>query len=213
MAEDHDTRTERYARRLTQLAFGAALAWGTGSALAKPTDGDVGEQSGQASVRPLNAADTELLTALHATNRAEIEAGKLGAEQAGDPLVKRYAEMIMRDHGSADEKVFVLARSRDVVLRSPEPHGESERTRKDAEHRAPMNELRAKQGTAFDQQFTAVMVEGHREAIQTVRDGLASTTDLEMKELLTALLLTLEKHLASAEALQNKVDAASEPAP
>lgn len=133
-----------------------------------------------------DAAVAPVLNKLHHSNQKEVHMGQEARAKGQSEAVKEYGATLERDHTAADEKVAALARKRNIELTDP-PAG-------DPKHALPL-------GESFDKDFAKMMVDDHKKDIATVKAERDKTTDPELKELLGDLLPTLEKHLATAEAL------------
>jgi putative membrane protein len=128
-----------------------------------------------------------VLTKLHHSNQKEVHMGQEAKTKGHSPAVKEYGATLERDHTAADEKVAALARKQNIELPPPPA--------------PPKHEMPA--GEAFDKHFAKMMVDDHTKDIATVKAARDSATDPELKELLTDLLPTLEKHLETARTLAN----------
>jgi predicted outer membrane protein len=133
-----------------------------------------------------DAAVAPVLNKLHHSNQKEVHMGQEAKAKGQSEAVKEYGATLERDHTAADEKVAALARKRNIELSDPPPGHASHEL-------AP--------GEGFDKQFAKMMVDDHKKDIASVKAEHDKTTDPELKELLAHLLPTLEKHLATAEAL------------
>jgi putative membrane protein len=133
-----------------------------------------------------DAAIAPVLNKLHHSNQKEMHMGQEAKAKGQSEAVKEYGATLERDHTAADEKVAALARKRNIELTDPPAS--------DPAH-APAP------GEGFDKHFAKMMVDDHKKDIASVKAEHDKTTDAELKELLSDLLPTLEKHLATAEAL------------
>jgi putative membrane protein len=133
-----------------------------------------------------DAEVAKVLNKLHHSNQKEMKMGQEAKEKGQTEAVKDYGATLERDHTAADEKVAALARKRAIELADP-PAEE------------PGHVLAP--GEGFDKHFSKMMVDDHKKDIESVKAERDKTTDPEVKELLSDLLPTLEKHLQIAEAL------------
>jgi putative membrane protein len=133
-----------------------------------------------------NSEIAPVLNELHHSNQKEMHMGQEAKEKGNLPTVKEYGATLERDHTAADEKVAALARKRNIELTDP-----------------PANEPKhvMAPGVTFDKEFAKMMVDDHHKDIAKVKAESQKTTDTELKQLLDDLLPTLEKHLATAQAL------------
>jgi putative membrane protein len=141
----------------------------------------------------------EVLGKLHHANQMEIEAGKLAQHKGVSKGVKDYGKMLVKDHTAADKKVMTLARQLQVEPESPPGMADDKL----------MEAAKNATGPAFDQAFAAAMVEDHSKDIAEVTSARDATSNPRLKQLLTELVPTLEKHRQVAQKL---VDASAAPA-
>jgi len=71
-------------------------------------------------------------------------------------------------------------------------------------HENKMDQLQKMTGKDFDRAFAQMMVNGHREAIEMVKDARSTVQNAEVKSLLEQLLPTLQKHEDMANDILNK---------
>lgn len=131
----------------------------------------------------------EVLGKLHHSNQKEIEMGRLAKENGRSQQVKDFGDTLVNDHTAADEKVAALARKKEIDLSAATP---------------PMENAKdvLEPGPDFDKHFRDRMLEDHKKDIESVKSARDQTSDQDLKELLTELLPTLEKHRDTAEALK-----------
>jgi len=149
----------------------------------------------------LSAADLHMLSVLHSTNLMEIEMGKMANTKATRPAIKRYGQTLAADHQKADREVLALARARGATLpehATPVDDAEQEQMNQDM---ATMNHVKSLTGSAFDQAFLAMMVDGHARALAKVDAGATATTDAKVKALLLKIKPALQKHHDRAKEL------------
>jgi putative membrane protein len=129
---------------------------------------------------------TAVLGKLHESNQKEVHMGQDARQNGKSQGVKDFGATLERDHTAADEKVMALARKRNIELPTAPP-----------QHAMPP-------AANYDEQFASMMVDDHKKDIDEVKKARDTTTDTELKGLLTDLLPTLEKHLQTAESLSAK---------
>lgn len=122
---------------------------------------------------------------------AEVHAGNTGKSQATNPRVKKYADMLVKDHSAANEKVKILAASKNVVLP----------TTVDDMHKQMMAETSEKKGNDFDKAFMQQMVKDHEEDIRKFEDAQGKEQDSAIITFIKGTLPVLRKHLDSANAI------------
>ena len=123
---------------------------------------------------------------------SEIVLGQLALSKAGDG-VKSFAQTLVDDHTRAKAQASSVAEKLGVT--PPDgvaPEAEQELTK-----------LQRLSGVAFDQEFVRYMVDDHEKDIAKFRDEAANGGG-DARQLASASLPVLEKHLQMATALQAK---------
>lgn len=123
---------------------------------------------------------------------AEVHAGNTAKSQATNPRVKKYGDMLVKDHSAANEKVKLLAASKNVVLP----------TTVDDMHKQMMADASAKKGNDFDKAFMQQMVKDHEEDIRKFEDAQGREKDSAIVTFIKGTLPVLRKHLDSAKAIE-----------
>ena len=121
----------------------------------------------------------------------EIQAGKLAQEKASSKAVKDYGKTLVKDHQESDKKVLATAKQLKVELPKDMP------PMKDP----MMEKAMAASGPEFDRTFAEAMLEDHNRDIQKTSEARDSTTNPQLKKLLTGIVPTLEKHRDMAQKL------------
>jgi len=127
----------------------------------------------------------DVLNKLHESNQKEIEAGKIAQKQGQSKEVRDYGKMLVKDHTAADKKVTGLAKKEKIPLTANEPG---------------VDEMKSmKAGASFDDKFARDMVDDHKKDVAEVSEARNNTTDDQLKQLLSDLLPTLQKHEDTAQ--------------
>ena len=126
---------------------------------------------------------------------AEVELSAAAAERAESADVRRFAQMMLTDHGKANGEVRALASEKNVTL----PTGLK------AEHQAKAQELKGLSGAAFDRAYVDTMVNDHIKAVDLFSRQAASAADPDLQAFASKTLPTLQKHLDSIKAIQAKL--------
>lgn len=122
---------------------------------------------------------------------AEVEAGKLAQEKGVGEDVKAFADMMVKDHSAANEKLKTLAASKKISV-SPDA---------DLIDKAKAMILELRGAKSFDQAYANNQVKAHEAAIELFQDYSNSGEDAELKSFASATLPTLQAHLEKAKAL------------
>lgn len=129
-------------------------------------------------------ATAEVLGKLHASNRKEIDMGKMAQKSGQSKEVKDFGKTLVKDHTAADKKVLGLAKKQKIELPAPPPMQHDDMT-----------------GADFDKKFAQSMLDDHKKDVSEATAARDSTADTELKKLLTDLVPTLQKHLDTAQKL------------
>jgi putative membrane protein len=143
--------------------------------------------SGAAPVgKPLD--DMQFVKQATESGRMEIRAAQEALPQLKDPALKQVAEMLVGDHGGANERLGKLAETKGWPVPGPA---------------APMSAPPS--GTAssdFDAKFTAEMIAGHERSVALYRAQAAGGEDKDLRRYAKETLPTIEKHLTELRRLQ-----------
>ena len=125
-------------------------------------------------------------------NSAEVRFAELATTKAQSPRVKEYAQMLVRDHKEALEKLRDLREAR-MATSTPQGQPQQNRPAKDADvqlttqHQQTLDRLSGLSGAEFDREFINLMVRNHRDAIrmfetQTRAHGMPAKKQTDAKQ-------------------------------
>ena len=118
-------------------------------------------------------ADRDFVRELTEAGNAEVQLGKLASERAASASVKQFAQMLVKDHTAAGDKLRQIATTHNLSIGD---------VGVDAEHSKLMTTLSPLKGAEFDREFISAMVDGH----ENVVDKLQTRVD-ERDRVATAL--------------------------
>jgi putative membrane protein len=121
---------------------------------------------------------------------AEVELAKLAKDRASNPRVKNFAEMMIKDHSAANNKLQTIARDKSVTL--PSTLGK---------HQDHLEDLSKKNGAEFDKAYMKMMVNGHEDVVRDFEKCSQNGTDPDVKTFASQTLPTVRMHLDSAKAI------------
>jgi putative membrane protein len=168
-------------------------------ATTKPgTAGTAGAPQDTTAAKPTMGADTMFMKTAAMDGMAEVEHGKLAAQNAAASEVKHFAQRMVDDHGKANAELKSLASQKNVTLASE----------LDAKHKAMQDKLSKLNGPAFDRAYMAHMAVAHKEAVTLFQREAKTGKDAETKAFAEKTLPTLQAHLKMALDLsaKNKTD-------
>lgn len=152
---------------------------------------------------PKNLSDPEVAHVAVTANTIDIELARLAKERSEDPKVEQFAESMIADHGTVNERAAKLAQRLGVT---PEDNAVSRSLREAAEKaRDRLDDL---EGKAFDRAYIEREVLYHQTVIDALDDLLLpSTENAELKQLLEQVRPALVAHLEHAKQVQKSLGA------
>ncbi|HEY4337692.1 MAG TPA: DUF4142 domain-containing protein [Puia sp.] len=121
----------------------------------------------------------------------EVTLGHLAETNGANAGVKRFGEMMVRDHSKGGETLRGLAASKRIVM--PDTLSvQQEKERKD---------LEKKHGAAFDKAYVKMMVDDHKEDISEFQRAATNANDPDIRALAAANIPILQQHLDSVQNL------------
>jgi putative membrane protein len=151
--------------------------------------------------KPLAEGDKKFVETAAKDGKAEVDLGQLALTKAKKQTVKDFAQLMVDDHGKANEELMALASTKGLDLAAPANAGATDPAADPAmaDKRAALDKLT---GSKFEKQYVATMVEAHEKAVALFREQSTSGMDPELKDWAAKTLPKLEEHLAHAKALK-----------
>jgi putative membrane protein len=125
---------------------------------------------------------------------AEVDLGKLAEQKSTDPRVKSFAEMMVKDHSAANQKLESLASSKQITL--PQSLSTADAATK--------TKLEALSGESFDKSYVEAQLKGHEKTVQLLKKEISSGQDADAKAFAQSVLPTVEHHLQAVRSLANE---------
>jgi putative membrane protein len=149
--------------------------------------------SNAASAMTVDSPDDFMTTAAR-DGLAEVELGKLAAQKATDPEVKKFAQMMVDEHTKANNELKTLAGQKNVTL--PTDLGN---------HQSDLDELKNASGADFDRGYVKLMVNAHEKDVEAFQAQADKSADPEVKAFAAKTLPTLKKHLESIQTISGRI--------
>ena len=147
---------------------------------------------------PMTLTDDQILYVLHAANLAEMDQARVAEKKAKNPRVKRFASMMLKDHGEADAKGNEVAKK---VRASLAPSEVSNRLESDAKQMTAS--ITTDTAKDFDRTYIDAQAKEHRAVLDAIdRELLPAAKTTEVKEILQTVRPKIEGHLREAEDIQ-----------
>lgn len=184
----------------------AATGSDTGSANSADTAGAAGS-SGSAdsadtgsagSATAASFSDPQIAAIVVAANQVDIDAGNLAAKKTKNPEVKKFAELMVKDHTAVNKSAVDLV----TKLKVTPEESETSKTLKQggADNIARLEKL---EGAEFDKAYIDNEVDYHAAVIGVLKNTLIpSAQNAELKAALTGVAPAFDAHLAHAQQVQ-----------
>ena len=119
----------------------------------------------------------------------EVESSRLALEQRSSQETRKFARMMIDDHGKTNQELATLARSKSLRASAD----------LDNYHQEKLDELRHVEGAEFDVKYRQCQIKAHDEAIALFERASRECKDAELKAFATRLLPTLRDHRAQLD--------------
>jgi putative membrane protein len=139
-------------------------------------------------------ATKKFVTTAAMTDMFEIRAGQLALRKADTPAFQDFAGMTIADHTKTSQQLKPMAASLPGVQLPVDLDGALKQK---------IDQLGSLSGAAFESQYKAEQVSGHKEAVALFERYANSGDNPELKSWAANTLPTLRRHLEHAEALPN----------
>jgi putative membrane protein len=127
--------------------------------------------AGEADRTAVHDSEKDFINHVLSDGTAEVELGKMAAERASNPEVKRFAQMMVDDHTKAGTELKAIATKYGV---QPMP-------KVDDKHQDLMERLSKLRGAQFDREYIDAMVDDHQNAVDSLQSRVDSTAPLKDK--------------------------------
>ncbi|GAB3933507.1 DUF4142 domain-containing protein [Mucilaginibacter myungsuensis] len=115
---------------------------------------------------------------------AEVALAKLALQKSANAQVKEFANMMIADHGKANEELMALAKAKNITL----PATVSEDKQKEAD------DMAKKMGNDFDKAYADAMVKDHEKTVKMFEHQATVAKDPDLKAFVDKTLPTLKMH-------------------
>ena len=166
-------------------------------------DGATAGTSGTADQR----ADLAFVRKHVAMGEHEIALGKLAQQKGTHPEVKRFGEMMVRDHQLAGQELKqILAQSTTGTA------GETARDNAaDADdHQEKMEDMQKLSGKEFDQKYIDQMVDDHQKAVDDLEGKAENSDNAAVKQWAAKTLPKVQQHLERAKTIKETLENAGD---
>ncbi|MBK9983711.1 MAG: DUF4142 domain-containing protein [Saprospiraceae bacterium] len=144
---------------------------------------------------PKDEKDALFMVKAAEMNDQDIRMGQLAQQRGMTNDVKALGKMMENDHSKAMTDLTAMANRKYINIPTV-PTEDSKQA---------YNKLNEKTGIDFDKAYTALVVNGHTDAIDLYEKASSSCTDVEIKSWAQSMLPGLHTHLDQAMAAQQRL--------
>ncbi len=133
----------------------------------------------------VSADDAKFATTAAAGGMAEVEIAKLAESKTQNAQIKDFAQMMVTDHGKANDELMGIAKTKNITLPAT----------LDADHQKKMDDLSKMSGKDFDKAYVDAMVDGHKKTLSLMQDEAKNGKDADLKAFAAKTAPTVQMHL------------------
>ncbi|HEY4325367.1 MAG TPA: DUF4142 domain-containing protein [Mucilaginibacter sp.] len=126
---------------------------------------------------------------------AEVALGKLAASKTTNAKIKDFANMMVTDHGKANDELMGIAKTKNMMLPM----------NVDSDHQKKMDDLSAKTGTDFDKAYVDAMIDGHKKTLDLMNDEAKDGKDADLKAFAAKTAPVVQKHLDAIKQIHDSM--------
>jgi putative membrane protein len=178
------------------LALALALPAGAQTGGSGSSGASAPSSPSQRSAARATSEDHEMLEDLAHAHLAEIEASRIALDKTRNASVRSFAQQMIDEHGQALQELQQLGQKKQLSVP----------TETDFQHKAIAAALRLLSGDTFDRQYIRqVGVNDHRRSVDLLMKMQQSARDPELQAHAGKLLPGVQRHLAQAREMQQKM--------
>ena len=147
----------------------------------------------------LSSSDQHFIMEAAKGNKAEVELGQVVAQKTSNPQVKKFAQLMVKDHTQALNQLQELAEKKKVTLPSDLPDDA-----KDLE-----SKINSASGQDLDKTYMDAMVQDHEKDVQEFKDASKDVEDKDVKQWASSTLPILQQHLQRAKQVDSRLGGGS----
>lgn len=145
------------------------------------------------------AGDREFIEEHVAMGESEVALGQLAAQKGTHAEVKRFGELMVREHRAAGQEL------KQIHARLPVDDRRAAGTDARDEHKDALDELQGLSGREFDRKYMDLMVEHHEEAVNDL-ERKAENGSAEVRQWASSTLPKVQQHLVQAKTIKETLD-------
>ena len=123
----------------------------------------------------------------------EVELGKLALSKTHIASLKKFAQMMVDDHGKANDELKAIAQKKNITL--PDAP--------DNDHKQKIADLEKKQGKDFDKAYVEAMIDGHKKTLDLMEKEAKDGKDADLKAFAEKTAPTVKMHLEAIKRIHD----------
>ena len=147
---------------------------------------------GQEKSAKLTAKDTAFIMEAADGGMAEVELGKVAAQNAQRDDVKQFGQQMVSDHGKANDNLKSVASKLQVPVSD----------KLSAKHQGLVDKMSKMTGPAFDNAYVPEMVSDHEKDIAEFEKARNQVTNEDLKKFIDETIPVMKEHLEMAKKLK-----------
>jgi putative membrane protein len=141
----------------------------------------------------VNSDDAKFATDAANGGMAEVALGKLALTKTSNAAIKDFANMMVTDHGKANDELMGIAKEKNITLP----------TEPDSAHIKKMDELSKKTGSDFDKAYVDDMIDGHKKTLDLMNGEAKNGSDSTLKAFAAKTAPVVQTHLDAINKIHN----------
>ena len=143
----------------------------------------------------VDESDAKFATDAANGGMAEVALGKLALTKTANAQVKQFADMMVMDHGKANEELMAIAKTKNITLPATV----------DADHQKKMDDLSKLTGKDFDKAYVDAMVDGHKKTLDLMNNEAKDGKDADLKAFAAKTAPTVKTHLDAINKIHDSI--------
>jgi putative membrane protein len=140
--------------------------------------------------------DAEFATKAGVGGMAEVDFSKIALSKTTDNEIKAFADMMVNDHGKANEELKTIATEKNITLP----------VALDQDHQKKLNELNGLSGKDFDKAYVKAMVDGHEKTYNLLEEQQKDGDDKALVDFAAKTLPIVKGHLEMIKKISDRVN-------
>jgi len=133
----------------------------------------------------VNSDDAKFATAAANGGLAEVALGKLAAQKTTNAQIKDFANMMITDHGKANDELMAIAKAKNITLPAMP----------DSAHMKKADELSKMSEPDFNKAYVNAMIDGHKKTLTLMQNEAKNGSDTTLKAFAAKTAPVVQMHL------------------